>query len=106
MQGFGRSGGVRHVVVAEPNLSVEIFWIQLDGEYQFIERFLNALQTLVGSRETPMSRRKLIVNLNCVAEFNRGLLKLFGFQEGFAPTEMLGFRFLFRLAPSRLSRRF
>ena len=72
------------VVVAEFHARVEVVFVELRGLAQLFKGFLKTLESFVSAGQTPVSRSKLLVNLDRVAKLERSFLKLFFLQENFA----------------------
>ena len=89
----GRFLAAHQIVVAELHAHVEIVRVEFHDRAHLFEGFLIALQTFVRLRQSPMCIGELLVDLQRTAKLERGLLKLFVFQQGFATSDVLGFGF-------------
>src|SRR6266545_5258290 len=77
------SFGSRDVIVAKLHARVQVVFIKFGGLPQLFKGFLKTLESFVGTGQTPVSRRKSLVDLDGVAKLERGLLKLFVLQVDF-----------------------
>src|SRR4029077_7982340 len=76
--------GGSNVVVAELYTSFEIVCVEFSSLAQLFEGFVKTLESLVCTRQAPVCRCKLLVDLDSIAKFKRRFLKLLVLQVGFA----------------------